>query len=88
MQTLILDFILMLLVFGGMAIGFIVQRKSIAGSCGGIGALGMEKACDCDNPCDKKLKRMGVEEKLRSDHLARKEARLQKEKAWQEKRIH
>ncbi|WP_113906530.1 (Na+)-NQR maturation NqrM [Aliidiomarina celeris] len=88
MQTLILAFILMLLVFGGMAIGVMVQRKSIAGSCGGIGALGMEKACDCDNPCDKKLKRMGAEEKVHSERLAKEQERLAKEKAWQEKRIH
>ncbi|MCH8492351.1 (Na+)-NQR maturation NqrM [Aliidiomarina sp.] len=76
METLILAFILMLVVIAGMAIGFIVQRKSIAGSCGGIGALGMEKACDCDDPCDDKKARMAEAE------------RKEKEKSWQQNRIH
>ncbi|CUS49577.1 MAG: hypothetical protein HLUCCO02_12265 [Idiomarinaceae bacterium HL-53] len=65
MQTLILAFILMLLVFGGMAVGVLIQRKAISGSCGGIGALGMDKACDCDKPCDKKQARMA--EKTRQE---------------------
>ncbi|MCC5855506.1 MAG: (Na+)-NQR maturation NqrM [Idiomarina sp.] len=83
MQTLFLAFILMLLVFAGMAIGFLVQRKTIAGSCGGIGALGMEKACDCDNPCDKKKARLAAE------HIpAEEKVRQDREKAWQERRIH
>ncbi|RTE86032.1 MULTISPECIES: (Na+)-NQR maturation NqrM [Gammaproteobacteria] len=76
MQTLILAFVLMLIVFGGMAIGVLVQRKSLAGSCGGIGALGMDKACDCDKPCDKKQAKLAEE------------ARKEKEKAWQNNRIH
>jgi len=77
MQTIILAFILMLVVVVGMAIGFLVQRKAITGSCGGIGALGMEKACDCDDPCDDRKARMAAEE-----------ARKEKEQAWQKQRIH
>jgi len=75
METLILAFVLMLIVFAGMAVGFLVQRKTIKGSCGGIGALGMDKACDCDNPCDKKQARIDEERK-------------QKEASWQQQRIH
>lgn len=77
MQTIFLAFILMLVVVVGMAIGFLVQRKAITGSCGGIGALGMEKACDCDDPCDDRKARMAAEE-----------ARKEKEQAWQRQRIH
>jgi uncharacterized protein len=51
-------FAIFLLVVLAMSIGFIVQRKSISGSCGGISSLGMEKACDCDEPCDDKKQRM------------------------------
>ena len=46
-----------LVVVLGMAVGYIFQRKSIAGSCGGLGSMGIEKACDCDNPCDKRIER-------------------------------
>jgi len=46
-----------LIVVLGMAIGYIFQGKTIAGSCGGLGTMGIEKACDCDNPCDKRLER-------------------------------
>jgi len=46
-----------LVVVLGMAVGYIFQRKTIAGSCGGLGAVGIEKSCDCDNPCDKRLER-------------------------------
>jgi hypothetical protein len=51
-------FILMSL---AMAIGYIFQKKSIAGSCGGLGALGVEKACDCPEPCDRKKARLEKE---------------------------
>jgi uncharacterized protein len=40
-----------------MAVGYIFQKKSIAGSCGGLASIGIEKACDCDNPCEKRLER-------------------------------
>lgn len=45
-----------------MAIGYIFQKKSISGSCGGLGALGVEKACDCPEPCDRKRARTQREE--------------------------
>ncbi len=55
-------FAIFLLVVLAMAVGFIVQRKSISGSCGGISSLGMEKACDCAEPCDDKKKRMAKQQ--------------------------
>lgn len=45
-MTWVLVFALMLLVMLGMAVGVIMGRKPIAGSCGGIGSLGIEKQ-DC-----------------------------------------
>ncbi|MCF7202270.1 (Na+)-NQR maturation NqrM [Pseudomonas oligotrophica] len=44
-MTFLLVFLVMLLVVFGMAIGVIMGRKPIAGSCGGIAALGIEKEC-------------------------------------------
>lgn len=40
-----------------MAVGYIFQQKSLAGSCGGLGTLGIDKACNCDNPCEKRKER-------------------------------
>jgi len=59
-----------------MAIGYILQKKTIAGSCGGLGALGISKACDCPEPCDRKKARMEREEK-----------RQIKIKEWQDNQI-
>lgn len=52
MKLFLVTFGIFLLVICGMALGYIVKRKSIAGSCGGISALGMKKVCDCEEPCD------------------------------------
>ncbi len=45
-----IEFFLALLVvavlIAGMAIGVLMGRKPLAGSCGGMSALGMEVACD------------------------------------------
>lgn len=55
-------FVIFALVIVGMAIGYIVQKKTISGSCGGISNLGMEKACDCPEPCDDRKAKMAKEE--------------------------
>ncbi len=44
-MTWLLVFGFMLLVVLGMAVGVIFGRKPIAGSCGGIANLGIEKEC-------------------------------------------
>jgi hypothetical protein len=61
MSTFILTFVILLLVVAAMAVGYLVQRKTLAGSCGGLGSMGIEKACDCDNPCEKRQQRMAKE---------------------------
>ncbi len=38
MQTFLLVFALFVVVVLAMAVGYIMQKKSISGSCGGIGA--------------------------------------------------
>jgi hypothetical protein len=74
MQIFLLTLIMLLVVFAAMSIGYLVKKSSIAGSCGGLGALGIEKACNCDNPCDKRLER-------------ERQARIDKEQAWKQNKI-
>jgi hypothetical protein len=62
MSTFILAFGFFLAMVLAMAVGYLVQKKSISGSCGGLGALGIEKACDCPEPCDRKKMRMEKED--------------------------
>ena len=51
-------FVIFALVILGMSLGYLVKRKSIQGSCGGISSLGLEKVCDCPEPCDARKKRL------------------------------
>jgi len=46
-----------LLVGTAMAVGYIFQKKTLAGSCGGLASVGIEKSCNCDNPCEKRVER-------------------------------
>jgi hypothetical protein len=46
MLTFLATFVVFVLVIFGMSLGWIVKRKSIQGSCGGISSIGMEKVCD------------------------------------------
>jgi hypothetical protein len=59
-----------------MAIGFIVQQKVVKGSCGGLGAMGIDKVCNCPEPCDARKKRE-----------AKEAARAEKLAAWENDRI-
>ncbi|MEW6982314.1 (Na+)-NQR maturation NqrM [Colwelliaceae bacterium 6471] len=57
MTLFFITLVFFLVVVLGMAVGYIFQKKSLAGSCGGLATMGIEKACDCDNPCEKRLER-------------------------------
>ncbi len=76
MSTFLLAFVFFLITVAAMAVGYILQQKSISGSCGGLGALGIEKACDCPEPCDRKKAR-----------VEREEARQKKIQEWQDNKI-
>ena len=70
MEIFIITFALMLIVVAIMSVGYIFQKKRIKGSCGGISDLGLEKVCDCDEPCDKRkemIKRL--DEQKREEEL-------------------
>ncbi|MDF2176800.1 (Na+)-NQR maturation NqrM [Aliiglaciecola sp. CAU 1673] len=76
MTTFFLAFGFFLLVVAAMSVGYWMQKKTISGSCGGLGALGIEKACDCPEPCDRRKARM-----------AREQARQEKLAEWQKNKI-
>ena len=76
MSTFILAFVFFLAMVLAMAVGYLIQKKSISGSCGGLGALGIEKACDCPEQCDRKKMR-----------LEREEARQKKIAEWKDNQI-
>ncbi|EPL6456584.1 MULTISPECIES: (Na+)-NQR maturation NqrM [Providencia] len=62
LNIFIATFALFLLAFLGMSLGYIIKRKSIQGSCGGLSSIGVEKVCDCPEPCDARKKRMARDE--------------------------
>ncbi|HEY9030832.1 MAG TPA: (Na+)-NQR maturation NqrM [Kangiella sp.] len=68
-STFILAFILFIVVMVIMAVGYLFQQKRISGSCGGLDALGIDKACDCDKPCAKKRARLRNERRLNVEIL-------------------
>lgn len=46
MEVFVITLVILLLLTLGMSVGVIMGRKPIAGSCGGMSAVGMETACD------------------------------------------
>ena len=46
MELFLVVFVIMLTLVVMMSVGVIMGRKPIAGSCGGMSALGMDVACD------------------------------------------
>ncbi|AVR02975.1 (Na+)-NQR maturation NqrM [Pluralibacter gergoviae] len=62
-------FAVFLLVVFGMSLGYLIKRKSIQGSCGGISSLGLEKVCDCPEPCDARKKREAREARQRQNRI-------------------
>jgi hypothetical protein len=75
MTTFLITFAFFLLIVTAMSVGYIFQKKSISGSCGGLGAIGIDKACDCPEPCDKRRRREA------------KAQRAEKLAAWKENQI-
>ncbi|WP_325048585.1 (Na+)-NQR maturation NqrM [Salinibius halmophilus] len=60
LPTMLAVFVLMLVIVAGMAIGVIMGRKPIAGSCGGVGAALQDPDYECPvcgddpNKCENK----------------------------------
>lgn len=51
LTVFVATFVIFALVILGMSLGYLIKRKTIQGSCGGISSLGLEKVCDCPEPC-------------------------------------
>ncbi|BBT72436.1 hypothetical protein C8256_21825 [Kluyvera genomosp. 2] len=62
-------FCIFALVILGMSLGYLVKRKSLQGSCGGIASLGIEKVCNCPEPCDARKKRMAREAQRQQNRI-------------------
>ncbi|CAM5279718.1 (Na+)-NQR maturation NqrM [Thauera mechernichensis] len=58
MSTFLITLIVVAIVIAAMAIGVMFGRKPIAGSCGGIGSLGLDCEFGCKKPCSKRQARM------------------------------
>lgn len=60
-MTMVLAFLFMLLIVAAMAVGVLFGRKPIAGSCGGMKALGLDAECEVcggnPNACERADKR-------------------------------
>jgi hypothetical protein len=76
MSTFLITFGVFLAVIVAMSVGYIFQKKVVKGSCGGLGAVGVDKVCNCPEPCDARKKRE-----------AREQARVEKLAAWEKDRI-
>lgn len=58
MQLFIATFVVLFLAVIGMAVGVLISNKRLQGSCGGLSAIGIEKSCGCEKPCERKKKKM------------------------------
>ncbi len=52
MMTFMMTLAAFLLIILAMSVGYIFRQKIIQGSCGGIANLGLEKVCNCPEPCE------------------------------------
>lgn len=83
MSTFLITFGIFIAFIAAMSVGYIFQKKVVKGSCGGLGAVGVDKVCNCPEPCDARKKRE-AREALRAEKLAAREEKLA---AWEKDRI-
>lgn len=83
MTTLLLAFAVFGLIITGMAVGVLFGRKPIAGSCGGMSAIGMISDCDicggnkdiCETEQEKKAVKAAMQADLAYDAMQNEESR-------------
>ncbi len=57
-MTYLLAFAAFMILILLMAIGVLMHRQSIKGSCGGLSSIGIERACDCVDVCEEHRKQL------------------------------
>lgn len=78
MGTFIIAALVMMLIVGIMSVGVLMGRKPIAGSCGGLNALGMKSACEvcggdqkrCDDEKGRRIRLSREQMELSYDAMA------------------
>ncbi len=69
MEIFFATFGFFLLIVVVMGVGYIFQKKTIAGSCGGLAALNIDKACNCDEPCERRRTRLEKERQWKQNQI-------------------
>ncbi len=69
-MTFLIVFLVMITVVGLMAVGVMMGRKPIAGSCGGIANLGIEKECSICGGSREKCEGVNSDADASKDDLA------------------
>ena len=62
MTTFLLTFLIVLLAALGLAVGILMGRKAPKGSCGGLGAMGLECHTGCEPPCPRREAQMRAQQ--------------------------
>ena len=58
MDTFLATLLLFGLAFAGLALGVLLGREPIRGSCGGLRKLGLDGDCSCDSPCPRRRREL------------------------------
>ena len=61
MGTFLATLLVFALAFAGLALGVLLGRDPIRGSCGGLNQLGLRKDCSCDSPCPRRKRELELE---------------------------
>ena len=52
MTTVLITFGIFVIVILLMAIGVVLNKRTIQGSCGGLNNVGVDRVCNCEDTCD------------------------------------
>ena len=58
MSTFLATLLVFGLAFAGLALGILLGREPLRGSCGGLRKFGIEKDCSCEAPCPRRRREM------------------------------
>ena len=58
MDTFFATLLVFALAFAGLALGVLLGREPLRGSCGGLRKLGLPRDCSCEAPCPRKRREL------------------------------